>query len=53
MLNYYYSLWLLTQTLNHIEEASKYPRAIYQIAHDIHIAYINVDLSELAADGIY
>ena len=53
MPKYYYSLWLLTQTLNHMEEASKYPRQIYQIAHDIHITYINVDLSELAADGIY
>lgn len=50
MLEYYHSLWLLNQTLNHIDNESEY---IYQILKDIHIEHINIDLSELAAQGIY
>lgn len=50
MLEYTGSLWLLNQTLNRMEKESAY---IYQCLKDIHIEHINIDLSELAARGIY
>lgn len=50
MLEYIHTLWLLNQTLNRMEAESSW---VYQCLKDIHIEHINIDLSELAAQGIY
>ena len=53
MKNYYYSLNLIAQTLDLMEWSTKNAPYAGELLRDIRIEYINIDLSELAAQGIY